>query len=244
MDKRQDRTEQLAWCKNDEDREAIQQYLDNYDWATDTSEKFTDPKVCCICGESGLYWRDGKKYCQKHKHSLVKYGRLQTHNRFTPNGIRFDSDYAYVILRDWLGSIKGESKIDKIDVINIIGLKWHLRVDGYCCSDKIPLHRHLLGLDTTNPLVVDHIDRDPLNNTQSNLRAVTQKVNMYNRGLDSRSKTGYTGVHYLKDIDKFSSCVQFKGKKIHLGCFSTKEEAYSKRLSFIDSNFSEEEGVL
>lgn len=43
-------------------------------------------------------------------------------------------------------------------------------------------------------LVIDHVDGNPLNNTITNLREVTSKVNSRNMKMHSRNKTGKTGV--------------------------------------------------
>lgn len=45
---------------------------------------------------------------------------------------------------------------------------------------KIRLHRFIMGLERFNPLVVDHIDGDGLDNRRENLRVVTQRENMKN----------------------------------------------------------------
>lgn len=44
----------------------------------------------------------------------------------------------------------------------------------------IYLHHLILGLPGDKQLVVDHIDRDPLNNTRDNLRVVTRRENTLN----------------------------------------------------------------
>jgi hypothetical protein len=72
-------------------------------------------------------------------------------------------------------------------------------------------------------LVVDHIDRDRLNNTPENLRAVTQSKNMLNVGKRRNNTSGYTGVGWWRgwwratvSIDKRSKC---------LGYFASAREA-------------------
>lgn len=81
------------------------------------------------------------------------------------------------------------------------------------------VHR-LMGLaflGVTADLEVDHIDGDPLNNTLSNLRAVTHFENMHN--IKGR------GYSWDKRDEKWCAMMYVRGKNISLGRFGTKEEA-------------------
>lgn len=68
----------------------------------------------------------------------------------------------------------------------------------------------LHGLDV-NGKVIDHIDRNTLNNNISNLRPVSQQENLYNRGMQQNNSSGTTGVSWHKS----GACwvVQWKVKK-------------------------------
>lgn len=46
------------------------------------------------------------------------------------------------------------------------------------------------------PFVIDHIDRNRANNKWDNLREVSHKENCFNRSVDTRNKTGITGVYF------------------------------------------------
>lgn len=69
---------------------------------------------------------------------------------------------------------------------------------------------------------VDHIDRNPLNNSNGNLRIVTNQQNTYN--TDAR------GTTYKSRLNKWEAQIQADGKKIYLGVFPTEAEAHQAYL--------------
>ena len=67
-------------------------------------------------------------------------------------------------------------------------------------------------------IVVDHIDNNPSNNRVDNLQLITTRENT------SKDRTnGALGVKKINN--KFISKIYFNGKRIHLGTFTTAEEA-------------------
>ena len=73
-----------------------------------------------------------------------------------------------------------------------------------------------LGLDIENPKqIIDHIDRNTLNNNVSNLRIVTHQQNQFN--------TNAKGYTWYKR--KWKAYIKLNGKKIHLGYFEKEEDA-------------------
>lgn len=69
---------------------------------------------------------------------------------------------------------------------------------------------------------VDHIDGNPLNNTRSNLRIVTNQQNQMARHK-AVSKTGYKGV--AKHGNGWRAQIKFNQKQIRLGTYATPEKA-------------------
>lgn len=70
--------------------------------------------------------------------------------------------------------------------------------------------------------LVDHIDRNTLNNQRSNLRLVTPHGNQMN----TTGRFNSSGFPNVRSMGKrFQGRVKVMGKKISVGCFDTAEEA-------------------
>ncbi|MDI9934672.1 HNH endonuclease [Rhodococcus sp. IEGM 1351] len=72
---------------------------------------------------------------------------------------------------------------------------------------------------------VDHEDTDPTNCRRNNLRLATHLQNNLNHGLRSDNKSGYKGVWFDKNLNKFTAYIRLNGTRIHLGVFVDKLEA-------------------
>ena len=82
--------------------------------------------------------------------------------------------------------------------------------------DIYRIHRFILDmLDTEfDNYVVDHIDRNPLNNRKSNLRKVTISENNQNISLYRNNTSGKMGVHYSNTKNKWIASIMVNGKLI------------------------------
>lgn len=86
------------------------------------------------------------------------------------------------------------------------------------------LHRVIAG--DKEGLVVDHIDRDPLNNTRENLRHVTQYENLLN------SRRVKPGIHKKGTTRRKNGKWQAVYKEKHIGMFETVDEAHEAFLKY------------
>lgn len=56
----------------------------------------------------------------------------------------------------------------------------------------IKLHRYIMNMNNSN-LVVDHINRNPLDNRKSNLRICSYKENSFNKSIRVDNTSGIPG---------------------------------------------------
>jgi len=117
-------------------------------------------------------------------------------------------------------------KVDDEDYEHLSQFKWYahkdkngtiyakrkIRIDGVQIT--MPMHRYLM--DTPEGMIVDHKDRDTLNNQKDNLRNCTHVQNNANKVY--RNTAGFKGV-------RITASITVDGKAKHLGTFSTIEEA-------------------
>ena len=78
---------------------------------------------------------------------------------------------------------------------------------------------HKLILPCPDGYEVDHIDGDGLNNRRSNLRVATHSQNCANRKMRSDNKSGYKGVSWNKQMQKWHAQCRYLGKNYRLGYF-------------------------
>ena len=78
---------------------------------------------------------------------------------------------------------------------------------------------------------IDHIDGNRTNNRINNLRDIPQEGNKQNRRfLSDRNTSGFLGVTFQKDIQKWVAGLSLNGKHTHLGVFKAPEEAHAAYL--------------
>ena len=123
--------------------------------------------------------------------------------------------------------------ISEEDYERISQYKWYFSTNGYAVRDSrnfartsgkvVYMHREIAN--PKDDEVVDHRNRDKLDNRRGNLRVCTQAENTYNSVKQRRNKSGYLGVHWHKGAGKWSAEVHKQGEKYYLGLFSDKEDA-------------------
>lgn len=80
------------------------------------------------------------------------------------------------------------------------------------------MHRLIMGLVPNDPIVVDHINGNGLDNRKVNLRLADHSTNAHNVNVKGKSEIPFIGV--FRDKNKFRATIRVKGKRISLGSFS------------------------
>jgi hypothetical protein len=93
---------------------------------------------------------------------------------------------------------------------------------GFGLSGRVILLHRLL-LECPPDKIVDHRNRDGLDNRRSNLRIATKSTNMMNSAR-RKSSTGFRGVKSMDRGDFMCQC-GFNGRKIYGGRHATAEDA-------------------
>ena len=107
--------------------------------------------------------------------------------------------------------------IDEEDIPLVSEKHWYVNGGGYMfrreARTRKPerLHRTLLGLSSEDDCVVDHINRNKLDNRRCNLRITTQTYNCYNSSIRKDNSTGYLGVSYSSKTGGYSASAQRNG---------------------------------
>lgn len=83
----------------------------------------------------------------------------------------------------------------------------------------------IMGVEIPMGYQVDHRDGNPFNNQWSNLRIATDSQNQANR-RKNKIQTLPKGVRFVRD-GKYRVVIACKGKKHHIGYFSTPKEAHA-----------------
>lgn len=122
-------------------------------------------------------------------------------------------------------------KIDIPDMEKIQQYYWQVNSNGYVRTNinnkEVLLHRFLIN--APDDKIVDHINRDPLDNRKSNLRLCETIENARNKSLNRKNTSGVMGVSQLKD-GTWTAYIMMYGENEHLYRGLSKEDAIKARL--------------
>lgn len=126
--------------------------------------------------------------------------------------------------------------VDEEDFESLNAWKWYAnRSDGktfYAMRNSkdalgkpklVLMHRIIIGAMPHQQ--VDHINHDGLDNRRSNLRLCTSGENSRNRRINRDNTSGFKGVIWEKNRQKFRAAIRANGKRYYLGYFECPEEA-------------------
>jgi hypothetical protein len=103
--------------------------------------------------------------------------------------------------------------------------KWFYHVNGYALrtykengkSKKERMHRAVINAPSGYD--VDHINGNKLDNRKSNLRVATRSQNNYNKSVQSNSTSGFKGVSWSTQKNKWRARIHVDKQEINLGFF-------------------------
>lgn len=110
-------------------------------------------------------------------------------------------------------------------------LNWQIGKDGYpvSCINKKFKKFHVLILDCPKGFERDHINGNRTDNRRENLRVIPASANRFNKGMNSRNKSGHTGVFWYERYKKYQVSIKARGKTVHLGYYEDYDEAVRVR---------------
>lgn len=156
-----------------------------------------------------------------------------------------------IIIRDGIGFIplgenakQGYALVSADDVCKVEMNSWRLDSHGYAIKSikengktkNISLH-HVVYKKPDKGMVIDHINRNKLDNRRENLREVSYSLNSANRSRRKSAKENrpYPGVRRVKNrktgkmYDTWEVAIKFKGKFEYTGYFNNVDDAIKKR---------------
>lgn len=188
--------------------------------------------------------KDGKAYCDYCGKEIV--GRCQLHLErvkkhfctcehrvlFTMNKIEYKKDYVVVYIDYKRKQYKCLVDINDYEYkIKPLGTKIFMYENGYCyfcvqkngLNKKVKLHRYLMGVVEKEDIIIDHINRNPLDNRRCNLRKGNTVLNTYNKDYSSNSTSKVKGVSWNKAMQKWRGQVQVNGVRKYTNPFKSFE---------------------
>lgn len=130
-----------------------------------------------------------------------------------------------------------KAKVDDCDYEYLSQWKWYLS-NGYAISNNKRKKMHRLIMDAKDGELVDHIDRDKLNNTRANLRIVNKQENIHNQKKRANTKNNYKGTQYIKRLGLWQGRCRIYGNDYFLGHFKSEiasAYAYNKKAIELSS---------
>lgn len=103
---------------------------------------------------------------------------------------------------------------------------WYTNSNGYVLSSMAPerkLHRYLL--DAPKGAMVDHKNGNPLDNRRYNIRICNHSDNVHNSKIPVTNTSGYKGVIWDKERNRWKAQISLRGKTHKLGRYKNKIDA-------------------
>ncbi len=143
------------------------------------------------------------------------------------------TEYQYTSII-WLSKVGKYTIVDNEDADWLNSFKWSFKEGNYAKrnlrkADIGSKKMHRLVMDAPEGLAIDHINGNGLDNRKINLRFCSARGNSINKKRRKDNSSGFTGVYYRKNSNKWFARIYLDGSKginpLNLGTFETAEEA-------------------
>lgn len=133
----------------------------------------------------------------------------------------------------WIGKCNKYAIVDNEDCDKLMMKNWAIS-RGYANISNTRRRRrerselgsmHRIVMNNPTGKVIDHINHNKLDNRKINLRICTPAQNIRNSLPSKQNKLGLKGVNWSPACSKWRARIVFNRKNIHLGLFSTIEDA-------------------
>lgn len=125
-----------------------------------------------------------------------------------------------------------EIQIDEQDESFFRSRSWFITNRGYLCCQirsggrrRTHLFHRLILEPIPEGMVVDHINRDKLDNRRSNLRIVTPQVNAKNIPAKPNKTSKYRGVSWNQKASRWQVVLRIDGRLKWFGLYESEDEA-------------------
>lgn len=197
---------------------------------------------CEICGRkcSKKIRYGGYTLCPKHMHQLRKYGKFLDANPRTNhdlNDYKVDEEVTTVFVYNQKNDCVGQFLIDTEDLPKIKYHKWRFShqhvVTGRGAGHIRECSHVILQIPKEkDDTIVDHINGDAFDNRKQNLRICSQQENLLNKSSMITNTSGFTGISFESQRNKYSAEIRKGYVRCHLGRFDTlKEAVYARYLA-------------
>lgn len=202
-----------------------------------------DERLCCVKGCDTKHY--GKGLCQAHYSRMVQGYPIVGYREYHGKDIVCENGICRVPLTKKLHAI-----IEEADAEEIGNYTWTASTSTkseYALrkgrkGEPKTVHMHRIIARAKPGEIVDHINRNTLDNRRSNLRLCTAAQNVINRGYSKPGKTSkFRGVSWNKKDRKWVAQIGAKGGHIRLGYFKDEVEAakaYDKAAVELHESFA------
>jgi len=114
-----------------------------------------------------------------------------------------------------------------------------IRIAGRSVNRNIWMHREIL--DAPAAVLVGHVNGKGLDNRRANLQQSTRAERYAKRGKLGTNTSGYCGVTFYARTGKWRAQIRCDGTTLHLGYFTTAEEAaaaYDRKARAVFGEFA------